>query len=245
MDESVLEGVGLTKGEIKVYLSLLDIGESTTGGIIEKSKLSSGKIYEILDKLIDKGLATYIVKGKTKYFSATNPKNILEYVDRKKKEIENKKKEVEEILPGLLDLYKNEGEAYNAVIYKGIEGFRTAVFEILDELDSNDEWLAFGVSVRRKEIINRMWDRFTKERAKKKVKLKMLVSDQDTMKRYKVMPISEIRILETAGKSPIALVKDYVIIFNFKDLSVLKITNKTIAESFREFFYNLWSIAKK
>ena len=52
MNEQLLEEIGLTKGEIKVYLTLLRLGETTTGKIIEKAQISSGKIYEILDKLI-------------------------------------------------------------------------------------------------------------------------------------------------------------------------------------------------
>jgi len=66
MYEKILEGIGLTKGEVKVYLTLLKTGETTTGKIIDNSGLSSGKIYEILEKLIKKGLVAYIIKEKTK-----------------------------------------------------------------------------------------------------------------------------------------------------------------------------------
>ena len=47
MDEKILEQIGLTKGESIVYLTLLKIGETTTGKIIEQAQISSGKIYEI------------------------------------------------------------------------------------------------------------------------------------------------------------------------------------------------------
>src|SRR3989344_337750 len=62
MNEQLLEDIGLTKGEIKVYLTLLKLRETTTGKIIEEAQISSGKIYEILDKLIKKGLVSYIIK---------------------------------------------------------------------------------------------------------------------------------------------------------------------------------------
>ena len=65
MNEQLLEDIGLTKGEIKVYLTLLKLRETTTGKIIEEAQISSGKIYEILDKLIKKGLVSYIIKDKT------------------------------------------------------------------------------------------------------------------------------------------------------------------------------------
>jgi len=64
MNEKLLEEIGLTKGEIKTYLTLLQIGESTTGKIIDEAGISSGKIYEILNKLIRKGLVMHCnIKG--------------------------------------------------------------------------------------------------------------------------------------------------------------------------------------
>ena len=78
MNEKLLEEIGLTRGEIKVYLTLLKIGETTTGKIISEAKISSGKIYEILDKLIQKGLVSYTIKEKTRYFNAASPNRIKE-----------------------------------------------------------------------------------------------------------------------------------------------------------------------
>ena len=95
METQLLEEIGLTKGEIKVYLTLLKLGETTTGKIIEKAQISGGKIYVILDKLIKKGLASYIIKEKTKHFSAANPNKILEYINKKEKSLESKRKEIE------------------------------------------------------------------------------------------------------------------------------------------------------
>ena len=63
-----LEKIGFTKSEIAVYTALLKIGQKTTGEILKEAKISSGKIYEILDKLIKKGLVSYIIKNNTKYF---------------------------------------------------------------------------------------------------------------------------------------------------------------------------------
>lgn len=51
----VLEELGLTKSEIKVYLALLELGQSTTGPVVDKAEIASSKIYEILEKLVNKG----------------------------------------------------------------------------------------------------------------------------------------------------------------------------------------------
>ena len=70
MKKSLLEDIGLTRSEINVYLALLELGSSTTGKIIDKAKVSSSKIYEVLDKLIQKGLVSFIIKSGIKYFQA-------------------------------------------------------------------------------------------------------------------------------------------------------------------------------
>ncbi|MGD9276028.1 MAG: helix-turn-helix domain-containing protein [Candidatus Pacearchaeota archaeon] len=109
-----LEGIGLTNSEILVYTTLLKIGQSATGKIVSNAKISSGKIYEVLDKLIDKGLAGYILKNNVKHFSALNPEKLKEYIAKKKKEIQEKEKEVGKIIPEL----KKLGEKKKIILLK-------------------------------------------------------------------------------------------------------------------------------
>ncbi len=68
MYEELLTEIGLTKSEIAVYFALLELGSSTTGPIIKKANIASGKAYLILDKLAQKGLVTYSIKSKTKNY---------------------------------------------------------------------------------------------------------------------------------------------------------------------------------
>lgn len=51
MIEQILLDIGLTNYESRVYLALLDLGKSTSGEILKKAELRTGKIYEILDSL--------------------------------------------------------------------------------------------------------------------------------------------------------------------------------------------------
>ena len=101
MDQSLLEQIGLTKSEINVYLALLELGSTSTGKIVEKSKASSSKIYEILDKLIQKGLASFIIKSGVKYFEAAPPDRILDYMEEKEKTIIKQKQEIRKLIPEL------------------------------------------------------------------------------------------------------------------------------------------------
>ena len=60
MDTKILEDIGLTNAEIKVYLALLELGSSTAGHILEKSGLQNSVVHMTLHKLIDKGFITFI-----------------------------------------------------------------------------------------------------------------------------------------------------------------------------------------
>ena len=62
MDTQYLERIGLTRNESIIYTSMLKTGTSTTGKILNASGINSGKIYEILEGLKNKGLVSGTIK---------------------------------------------------------------------------------------------------------------------------------------------------------------------------------------
>ena len=248
MNEQLLEEIGLTKGEIKVYLSLLKLGETTTGKIIENAEISSGKIYEILDKLLKKGLVGYIIKEKTKYFSASSPNRILDYLHEKEKSIKEKEQEIIKELPLLLNIEKASKKSDETRLFKGFKGIQTAIFEALNDLKAKDEVLAMGIVSYKKEHYNLLWQRWHKERVKKKINCRAIFSDKNTdyYKVFKKMKIAEVKVLHGVTPSAIDIMKESVLIFSYgEEPSCLSIKNKEIAQSFKTFFETLWRIAKK
>lgn len=245
MNEKLLEDIGLTKGEIRVYVALLNLGQTTTGRIIEEAQISSGKIYEILDKLIKKGLASYMIKEKTKYFSAASPNRILDYLGEKEKEIKLKEQELLKELPSLLAIEKAEKKAYETNLFKGIKGFETAIFEALAGMTAKDEVLAMGIVSHKKEQFNLLWKRWHKERISKKIVCRAIFSDKNTdyFKAFKKMRLTEVRVLQGVTPSAIDIIGERVLIFTYgEDSSCLSINNPEIAQSFRTFFETLWGI---
>ena len=71
MDTEIFEELGLTRTEIKLYLTLLEIGSSTAGTILEKSKLPNSTVHRDLNSLIERGLINFILEGKRKIYQAT------------------------------------------------------------------------------------------------------------------------------------------------------------------------------
>jgi sugar-specific transcriptional regulator TrmB len=60
--------LGLTENEVKIYSALLKLGESTSGQIVKESDLRTGRLYNILESLKNKGFISEITKNNIKYF---------------------------------------------------------------------------------------------------------------------------------------------------------------------------------
>ena len=60
--KEILMELGLTEGEIKIYLRLLTIGESTASNLGKEAKMERRNAYDIVDKLKKKGLISSIEK---------------------------------------------------------------------------------------------------------------------------------------------------------------------------------------
>ena len=84
MDLQILEDIGLTNSEIKVYTTLLELGSSTAGPIIEKPQFQSSVIHNALNKLTEKGLISYVMEGQRRHYQATDPKHIINFIEEKK-----------------------------------------------------------------------------------------------------------------------------------------------------------------
>jgi len=248
MNTKILENIGLTGGEIKVFLTLLKLGNSTTGPMILKSNVARSKVYEILEKLKEKGLVTESIKSNTKYFQATDPEKILDYIKTKQNNLRSQETEFKKILPELKLRQKLEKDTQEAKIYVGTEGIKSLYNELLNQLDKNNEYLAMTFSDKSLEnkSITHMFQDFHKKRAEKKAKAKILcnIKDKLTQKNmnYSQTELYEFKTTKQIIPTGIAIVKDTVITFNWSEKpKAFAIICKENADQYRKFFYHLWN----
>lgn len=121
-----LQNIDLEHSEAKAYLALLDLGESTATKIAERAGLGRVHSYQILTKLIEKGLASYIIKNNIKYFLAADPETLLKNLQEKEKNLQN-------ILPELKARQKLMKQDTSVEIYRGTEGLNTIFKMILHD----------------------------------------------------------------------------------------------------------------
>ena len=124
-----LQKLGFEEQEVKTYLALLDLGESTATKLAERTGLGRVHMYQIINRLIERGLASYIVKNNVKYFSASDPETLL-------KDIQQKEQDLQEILPELKARQKKLVPETKVEIYRGREGINTIFKMILRDKKS-------------------------------------------------------------------------------------------------------------
>ena len=137
MDTSVLENIGLTNVEVKVFIALLELGESKAGTIIRKTSLQSSSFYNGINSLIKKGLVSYIKKSEVKYYKAADPENVLDYIDLKKREYLK-------ILPQLKE-NQIQKESGGVEFYEYFRGIKTLMLKLLKDTEKGDIYRTFSV----------------------------------------------------------------------------------------------------
>jgi len=119
MDISILEEIGLTKGEIKTYLALLILGSNSTGPIAKESGVSRSKLYSVLDRLEKKGFASHVEKDGVRVFQAVEPSKIKDYLNKKSTELKKIEKDFDKFLPQLEAFYRQAGKKQSVRVYQG------------------------------------------------------------------------------------------------------------------------------
>jgi sugar-specific transcriptional regulator TrmB len=244
METKILEDIGFTQGEIKVYFALLELGESTIGPISKKSCVTPAKTYPILEKLKGKGLITSIIKSGTNFFQLLNPNRILNFLDEKEKRIGEQKEEIKKILPQLSTLQKTEAEQF-ATIYETFNGIKTLYGEILEYLNKNKEdFIGFtlGGEYQGKQA-NLFFKNYDAKRKSLGIKTKLLglESQRDYLeKNYHKNKNIEIKYISHSLPTGVIIFDNKVatLLWNEKPIAFV-IHSKQNAESYRNFFKDL------
>jgi len=230
MDYKNIEKLGLTKNEALVYVDLLELGGSTSGGIIRKTGLHGSKVYAALERLKRKGLANYVIKSGKKRFAATDPHRLLEL----EYERENL---VKRLLPELEQIHRKPRPSVSLEIYEDWEGLKNIVQIALgcrhfDVLASEDQ----------DEIFPDYSEMISRQIVKKKINVRLLA------KKNVMEQIANQKILPAFIPSPFSFVllekSVAVIVYAEKPYAIL-IESDAVSKKYKAYFEMLWKISKK
>lgn len=133
---SKLMSLGFTKYEATVYYTLLKHGVLTSTELVRLSKIPQARLYDVIERLVSKGLVKVSRTRPTKY-SVTDPKiSLRSLVD---KEYSMKSTIVDEFLRSLGEIKFTREESAETWIVKGWQGVQAVIRELIDK--TRDELL--------------------------------------------------------------------------------------------------------
>lgn len=249
MDLELLEKAGLTKSEVKVYLALIDLGSSAVTKITSKAKVASSKTYELLDKLIEKGLVTTYKDDNVRYFKAVDPQRLVDYIEDKKIELEKNRKEILKLLPILKSRFKAQIKEIEVELFKGYRGIETIFKDMIRTLNKGEEfWVIGGGDTPTTNPKTKLFfERIHKERSKRGIILKIIFSEarRKTLKKMAMFSHTFSKYLPYGTPSTINIYKDITILLVMSPIPAgIRIKDKHITESYKKYFEELWKKAK-
>lgn len=243
MYENSLQNIGLSPNEAKIYEALIYLGKASVSQIANKSNIHRRNVYDSLNRLLEKGLVFQIFQAGENIYSSVNPDKLLELIHEKEIEI-NK------ILPEMKKIYHQKPLEEVAFIYKGLEGFKNymrdlvRVGEPVDFLGAKALWFT-------PNIPSYFLENFQKEMKKKKVTYRTIFDHRVKEQlpeaiakvggKYKIFP----KKYSTPGVCDIF--GDYVVTFNSvgvgnfgEEGTIFVLKNKELAENYRIWFQFIW-----
>ncbi|EKD47696.1 MAG: transcriptional regulator, TrmB [uncultured bacterium] len=239
MLQKILQNIGLTSKESKIYLSALELGASPASKIAKKAGLNRVTVYDVMEKLMQKGFITKHKRKDSLYFAPVDPDVIA-------LDFRSRARDLRKALP---DFKRLKGETAHPQIqyFEGLEGIKKIY---LDTLNSKTEILNYADS----KGIRIHWPEYDQEyvaeRVKRKIYLRGISPNDEHGKKVKSEDWGnhrEIRLVDKTAfdfSNEINIYDDKIAIVTVgKDLVGMIIENRDIANTQRAIFKMAWEYA--
>ncbi len=244
MYQSILEGLGLSPNEAKIYETLVELGESTVSDVAVAAKIHRRNAYDAMERLINKGLCFQIFSTKENHYNAVDPDKLTEI-------LADKQQQLADTLPHLKKKFNARYAPEEAYIYRGLEGQKNIWRDLLRI--GQDSYFIGAKAGWFDPRLESSRTAFFKEANRKKIKFIQLFDNEvkaqlpDFPKhfpgnlQYRFLP------KKYSTNSAIHVFGDYVI--TYTGLTIGKIDDslvffvihsKDLAESYRKWFWYMW-----
>jgi sugar-specific transcriptional regulator TrmB len=229
--------IGLGNNEAKIYFTLIKLGPCMAGRIAKESNIDRSACYDSLKALLKKGLIKYVIEANIKKYSANSPQRIIDF-------LKEKEEMIEKILPQLNNLYKEESERAQVLMYKGYRGIRSVFLDILKDAKGKENLVidSSGLFTKKMPFFA---PHFVKGLEKNKVQVRQLVKRSKELYPSKT---TKMKYYSESFKDTIVTTNIYgnkIAIILWTDVpEAIVIKNKSAADSYKDYFEILWKQAK-
>lgn len=128
---SLLQKLGLSETEARLYLAILELGSGTVAAIAKSSGLYRPTVYKMLPMLIGKNLIARSQLGKRTVYLAERPTALTAL-------FEGLRQNLEGALPGLLRLYTSTGQKPTIRFFEGKAGVRRVYTDLFETVKKGE-----------------------------------------------------------------------------------------------------------
>ena len=241
MMDKLLAQLGFNDKEIKVYLTLLELGMVPAVNIAKKVELPKSTVLFLLDRLVAQGYVEKTQRSNTQYFF-TDPEMLLE---AKKKALTAESEALDKVVPLLSEMKNPYSSKPRVTFFEGVGGCKKMYRKMLD---SGDEILEFGIH---KDLEDRFgadfMDTFIADRVERGLSLRAISSPNsvDTaLSKLDPQHLREQRFLSADQDtySSIAIYEGKVMLLNLRqDMFGILIESAEISQTLKTIFEALWA----
>ena len=229
----ILQHIGLSDKEAKIYLTLLEFKEALPSTISRRSGVKRPTTYVVLDQLQKQGLVSHVKKGKLEYFQPVNPHSLLE------REY-GKYHALEEALPELLQMHQKYAVTPQMQVFEGKEGL-IRIME--DTLTTKTDLLCWAdVTIAVATCLDDYYPEYIRKKVERKIWLRGIFCDDAFARQFKKRGEAELREVylipknKFPFKNEINIYDDKVAIISHEDNIGVIIKNKNISDTQRAIF---------
>lgn len=247
---NILNKLGLSEKEAKVYLSVLELGPGTVQAIAKKAGITRTTAYGHIKSLIKRGLMNSNVRDGKTYFSAEPPENLSFLLEGRKKEIGQLCSDLQKLMPKLRLLFETTEERPRIKLFEGKNGLQNMIndfmkskFSSVEEFVPLDEAYAFSPPQKNdhRQKINRKFRKIPMRTIYTSSKSEPVLETKKGMRKRRFLPKEKFPF---AGS--VTIYGNKVALINQKTtVSGVIIESKEIAETLRTMFNLAWETTEK
>ena len=242
-----LKDIGLRANEAATYMTLLSIGPNPASVIAKKAAVNRCTCYTILERLMEKGFIQQFIKDSITYYTAVEPKYILNQLKNRRFDLEDKISNLGNCI-AKFELLKNDYRGKPKVVfYEGEAGVQN-IME--DTLSSQGLIRAYASLAELTRLLPNYFPNYYKRRVQKGIFVKAIYPADELSYFHKLRDRQELRESRLMPKEfdfhlDFLIYDNKVAITSLREKFGVLIESKEMAEAQRKIFDFIWQGTKK
>ena len=238
--------IGMEPRDKRVYEALYKLDRGSVRAIAEVTGLNRGTVHDVVKKLTDAGLATFVEVGPRRYYTASPPESLVSLVRERRDLMQNLEDVAAEYAAKLESRSEVEGAGGFATYYEGQEGIGAILYDVIRTVSQLNIKEYFAISTQRiSSLLDKDFETFVRQRDKEGIVAKIIT---DTPIRGKLL-LGEHRQMKFGRlNSDVIIYGDKTAIVSVDRANIpaaVVIVDQRVAGTQRLLFDQLWISASK